>query len=210
MRLTTIGREARCVSDERWTKFGMILDNYTKTQQLLNDINFTTEKWTSMLADSAPAFGNKSRRLSVLDLISAHNVMWPKVETALLAVGALSFAGALDAHMVERCRVERVYRPAVDSMRASLDDVARESRTLLPVTLDYAAITGLRSELRQLLTESRYEVHTFAPVHTLLLSRPSTLAAAARLPGMTPVALDVVMRHARAHTRRDEMIATSV
>ena len=51
----------------------------------------------------------------------------------------------------------------------------------LPDALDYGTLSGLSGELRQALERVR----------------PSTLGAAARIPGMTPAALTLLYRHVR-------------
>ena len=57
----------------------------------------------------------------------------------------------------------------------------RHESIRLPEDLDFDAIPGLSSELRQKLTEAR----------------PETLARAARIPGMTPAALSLLLVHAQ-------------
>jgi tRNA uridine 5-carboxymethylaminomethyl modification enzyme len=63
----------------------------------------------------------------------------------------------------------------------------RDETLALPPDLDYAALPGLSNELRSKLTASR----------------PATLAAAMRLPGMTPAAMAVLL----ARVRREPMAA---
>jgi len=53
----------------------------------------------------------------------------------------------------------------------------------LPATLDYAAIAGLSSEVRQKLSEAR----------------PATLGQASRLPGLTPAAIAILVVHIKRH-----------
>ncbi len=51
----------------------------------------------------------------------------------------------------------------------------------IPDDLNYAVIDGLSNELRQKLEQSQ----------------PATLARAARIPGMTPAALSILLVHAK-------------
>jgi tRNA uridine 5-carboxymethylaminomethyl modification enzyme len=69
-------------------------------------------------------------------------------------------------------------------MRRQEEEIARVRRhesIRIPASLDYAVIPGLSNELRQKLADVR----------------PATLARAARIPGMTPAALSLLLVHAR-------------
>ena len=63
----------------------------------------------------------------------------------------------------------------------------REDESLiLPDTIDYGAIGGLSTEMREKLGRTR----------------PATLGAAARIPGVTPAALTALLHHVRRPDRR--------
>jgi tRNA uridine 5-carboxymethylaminomethyl modification enzyme len=73
------------------------------------------------------------------------------------------------------------YRGYVERQEADIRTLRREAAARLPETLDYTEIAGLSTELRQKLERSR----------------PADLAAASRIPGMTPAALAAVLGHVR-------------
>jgi tRNA uridine 5-carboxymethylaminomethyl modification enzyme len=61
----------------------------------------------------------------------------------------------------------------------------RNEETRLPADIDYAAVRGLSTEVQQRLTETR----------------PATLGQAARMPGITPAALSLLLVHLKRRGR---------
>jgi tRNA uridine 5-carboxymethylaminomethyl modification enzyme len=57
--------------------------------------------------------------------------------------------------------------------------LARHETTVVPDSLDYRAVAGLSSEVRE----------------RLLAVRPATLGQAARIPGLTPAAISLLLVH---------------
>ena len=79
----------------------------------------------------------------------------------------------------QRLAAEARYRGYLPRQRAEIRALAREEGANLPAGTAYQAIEGLSAELRA----------------TLSVARPSTVGAAARLPGMTPSGLALVLGH---------------
>jgi tRNA uridine 5-carboxymethylaminomethyl modification enzyme len=76
----------------------------------------------------------------------------------------------------EEGRADALYAPYVARQQREWEVVQRDSRTWIPADLDYAVIPGLSNEM----------------VERLATARPETLDQAARVPGVTPVALSVL------------------
>lgn len=76
---------------------------------------------------------------------------------------------------------ETKYAGYIQRQDDEIDRVRRHESIRLPEDLDFEAIPGLSSELRQ----------------KLQAARPETLARAARIPGMTPAALSLLLVHAQ-------------
>jgi tRNA uridine 5-carboxymethylaminomethyl modification enzyme len=83
--------------------------------------------------------------------------------------------------VVEQLEIEARYATYLTRQVADISAFRAEEALLLPSDLDLEAIKGLSTEVRARLAESR----------------PGTLGAAARLPGMTPAALTILCRYAR-------------
>ena len=88
---------------------------------------------------------------------------------------------SLRADVAEQLEIEARYRGYLDRQAAEVAAFRREEAMHLPDALDYGTLSGLSGELRQALERVR----------------PSTLGAAARIPGMTPAALTLLYRHVR-------------
>jgi tRNA uridine 5-carboxymethylaminomethyl modification enzyme len=73
------------------------------------------------------------------------------------------------------------YAGYLDRQQADIDAFRRDEALTLPVDIDYLALEGMATEVRQ----------------KLAAARPVTLGQAARLDGMTPAALTLLLHHAR-------------
>jgi tRNA uridine 5-carboxymethylaminomethyl modification enzyme len=89
--------------------------------------------------------------------------------------------GELRPDVAEQLEIEARYATYLDRQDADIAALRAEEALELPRDLDLEAIAGLSSEIRARLAEVR----------------PPTLAAAGRLPGMTPAALALLYRHVR-------------
>jgi tRNA uridine 5-carboxymethylaminomethyl modification enzyme len=74
----------------------------------------------------------------------------------------------------------------MDRQKADILAFRRDEGLILPEDLDYSAIHGLSTEIRLKLGRIR----------------PTTLGQAARIDGVTPAALTLVLAHVRAESRR--------
>jgi tRNA uridine 5-carboxymethylaminomethyl modification enzyme len=115
------------------------------------------------------------RRRTALELLA-----YQGVTVARLAVAWPELHG-LRADVAEQLEVEARYRGYLERQSAEVAAFRREEAMRLPDRLDYAGLSGLSGELRQVLDRVR----------------PGTLGAAARIPGMTPAALTLLYRHVR-------------
>lgn len=82
------------------------------------------------------------------------------------------------------------YAPYLRRQDAEIRDIAANERIALPAAIDYQSVAGLSNEM----------------VERLSTSRPETLAAAARVRGITPAALAAILVHAK----RGQAAATKI
>ena len=82
-----------------------------------------------------------------------------------------------DAQAKEQAEIAIKYAGYLDRQDAMIRRARQMEETLLPETLDYAAVTGLRIEARQKLEKQK----------------PRSLAAASRIPGVSPADVAVLM-----------------
>jgi tRNA uridine 5-carboxymethylaminomethyl modification enzyme len=80
--------------------------------------------------------------------------------------------------------VRAKYAGYIERQQDEIDRQRRNEETTLPADLDYAAITGLSTEVRQKLAEIQ----------------PATVGQAARIPGVTPAAISILLVHLKKRT----------
>ncbi|MEM9621702.1 MAG: tRNA uridine-5-carboxymethylaminomethyl(34) synthesis enzyme MnmG [Pseudomonadota bacterium] len=93
-----------------------------------------------------------------------------------------------DDELLSRVETETKYAGYIKRQDDEIAKIRRHEGMALPADMDYHAIAGLSNELRQKLTEHQ----------------PANLARAARIPGITPAALSILLVHARQRARRPE------
>ncbi|MDB5367133.1 MAG: tRNA uridine 5-carboxymethylaminomethyl modification protein [Rhodospirillales bacterium] len=118
-------------------------------------------------------------RRAVPELLRRHDL-----SIARLAAIFPALAG-LDPAIAEQIEIDARYAGYVERQDADIRAFRKDEALELPAELDYGQVGSLSTEVRQLLTTSR----------------PATLGAAARIPGITPAALTALLRHVR---RRDD------
>ena len=87
----------------------------------------------------------------------------------------------LRADVAEQLEIEGRYTGYIERQTADTHAFRKDEALQLPETLDFAQVGGLTTEARL----------------KLQATRPATLGAAARIPGITPAALTALLRHVR-------------
>lgn len=112
---------------------------------------------------------------------TAHELLaFPGVTVAALA-NLWPELNALPASAVEQIEIDGMYQGYVVRQEADIAAYRRDEALALPDGLDYGAIGGLSTEVRQKLQDAR----------------PQTLGAAARISGVTPAALVALLRYVK-------------
>jgi tRNA uridine 5-carboxymethylaminomethyl modification enzyme len=104
----------------------------------------------------------------------------PQIDVALVASYVPELA-AMPAHAQEQLAVEAHYDGYLQRQQADAQRLREDEALLIPGDVDYAAIGGLSHEVRQKLRQHR----------------PRTLAAAGRISGVTPAAVQALWLHVR-------------
>jgi tRNA uridine 5-carboxymethylaminomethyl modification enzyme len=112
---------------------------------------------------------------SAADLLGLPGVDLPRL------AAIWSQLGSIRSDIGEQLEIDARYRGYLKRQEGDIRGMRAEAAILLPVDLDYGAITALSMEMRQKLT----------------LAKPLNLAQAARIPGITPAALAILLRYAR-------------
>jgi tRNA uridine 5-carboxymethylaminomethyl modification enzyme len=83
--------------------------------------------------------------------------------------------------VIEQVEISTKYAGYIDRQHDEIERAARFENLPLPAALDYGAVTALSHEVRQRLTQQR----------------PATLGQAARISGVTPAAISLLLVHLR-------------
>ena len=171
LRLTEAGRELGLVDDTRWAAFCEKSEAIEREQQRLRA---TVLQPTAVSAeDSQRVFGDVlSREYKLYDLLRRPNVTYAAL-TSLPTVGE----PVADEKVAEQVEIQCKYAGYIDRQQEEIHKQRRNEETRLPDSLDYALVRGLSNEVRQKLQNQR----------------PVTLGQAARIPGITPAAISLLL-----------------
>ncbi|MCC7258642.1 MAG: tRNA uridine-5-carboxymethylaminomethyl(34) synthesis enzyme MnmG [Gammaproteobacteria bacterium] len=179
-RLTPVGRELGLVDDHRWGVFeakrAAIVAETTRLGAARVHPDELDATWHERLG--APL--RQSER--ALDLLRRPGVTHASL-TALPGVGPRAPGPAEAAEFTEQVvgqiEVLARYDGYLQRQEQEVERARRHGATALPGDIDYGAVRGLSHEVRQ----------------TLAARRPLTVAQAARIPGVTPAAISMLLVH---------------
>jgi tRNA uridine 5-carboxymethylaminomethyl modification enzyme len=177
-RLTPIGERAGCVGGERLAAFAEKMQRVGAARARMRALNLTPNEarkhGIAIRLDGVRR--NASELLSLPDVeFSTLTAIWPELS---------GFA----ADAVEQLEVDAQYAGYMDRQEADIIAFRRDETLRLPADVDYGAIAGLS-------TEARLKLENI---------RPATLGQAARIDGVTPAALTLVLAHVRNRAARKE------
>ncbi|MBS0579321.1 MAG: tRNA uridine-5-carboxymethylaminomethyl(34) synthesis enzyme MnmG [Proteobacteria bacterium] len=192
LRLTPAGRELGLVDDERWALFEA---KSRTTEAELARLAGTRVKPAHSDAWAQRVLGAPlARECSAFELLRRPGVTYPEL-AALLGPAGWEAPGALDERLPAQVRaqleVHAKYDGYIQRQEAEIQRTRRAEDTPLPADLDYAALSGLSHEVRQKLAEVR----------------PGTVGQAARVPGITPAAVQILLVHLKRRGRAPARVA---
>jgi tRNA uridine 5-carboxymethylaminomethyl modification enzyme len=171
LRLTPTGRALGLVEAARWDAFCRKQDAITAELARLGRF-MLRPKDANAAALEALLGAPLEREQGALDLLRR-----PEVDYAALT--AVIGDPVADPAVAEQVEVQTKYAGYIERQQRDIERQRLNEETRLPPTLDYARVTGLSHEVRQKLDASR----------------PTTLGQAARLPGITPAAISLLLIH---------------
>jgi tRNA uridine 5-carboxymethylaminomethyl modification enzyme len=84
-----------------------------------------------------------------------------------------------DLHLLERAMVEIKYKGYIDKQKREVTKNKKQNLKEIPLNIDYSLISGLSNEVKEKLNKSL----------------PTTIGAAARIEGVTPAAINLILVH---------------
>lgn len=181
LRLTPIGRELGLVDDRRWRAFDTHREAIEREQQRLQDL-WVGPRSTAAAALNAHLEMPLVREQRALELLRRPQITYA-VLTAAPGIGSVLDAGDATGtaarRVAEQVEVQAKYSGYIERQRTEIERQRRHEEQPLPLDLDYDRVQGLSAEVRQKLRQQR----------------PQTLGQAARIPGVTPAAISLLLVH---------------
>jgi tRNA uridine 5-carboxymethylaminomethyl modification enzyme len=174
LRLTETGRRLGLVGDAQWRLFEQKREAIESERQRLRD------SWVRPDGETDPALlkeilGDELRReYRALDLLARPNVRYASI-MRLTGIGP----GAHDPKVSEQIEIQCKYAGYIGRQREEIDRQRAQEAVPLPNGFDFDKVRGLSAEVCEKFNRVR----------------PATVGQAARIPGVTPAAVSLLLIH---------------
>jgi tRNA uridine 5-carboxymethylaminomethyl modification enzyme len=168
-RLTPLGISVGCVGSNRSEAFAAKAKRLTEAEALLRSLTLTPDQ----AAKHGLSINRDGRRRSAFDLLA-----YPEIELSRIAK-IWPEIREIDVRIAEQIAIDARYSVYVKRQELDIASFRKDEAIAIPADFVFAALPGLSTELRQ-----KLERH-----------RPASLGQAARLDGMTPAALMLLLAH---------------
>jgi tRNA uridine 5-carboxymethylaminomethyl modification enzyme len=179
-RLTGKGIALGCVGAERQRHFDSRMAEIGEARALAQSLSLTPNE----AAKHGLALNHDGQRRTAFELMSYPQIaagdltrVWPQL-------------GLLRPAILEQIETDAKYAVYLERQAAEIAAYRRDEALSLPSDIDYDAVAGLSTEMR----------------HKLSAAKPRTIAQAAQIDGVTPVALTLLAARAR---KRDRSIGSA-
>ena len=178
-RLTPLGQDVGCIGRERAQTFARKQRALAEGRELLERLGLTPNE----AARHSLEINRDGRRRSAFELLAYPDVtltrlaaIWPEIRS-------------LEPKIAAQLEVDARYASYLKRQAEDVEALRRDEAVAIPLDFDFSTLPGLSNEVRQ----------------KLKLHRPATLAQAARIDGVTPAALMILLsRLKRPAVRRRE------
>jgi tRNA uridine 5-carboxymethylaminomethyl modification enzyme len=184
LRLTPVGRELGLVDEERWALFEAKQRACEEELARLEGLRLKPADIPAEWAERVLA-GPLTRDLTAFELLRRPEVTYQRL-LEVAGPAARLCDDRLPAQVRAQVEVHARYQGYIERQQDEIERTRRNEETALPADLDYARLPGLSHEVRQRLAEAR----------------PATLGQAARLPGVTPAAVSILLVHLKKRSLR--------
>lgn len=169
LRLTEQAREFGLIGDVQWKIF------CEKREQIALEQERLRSTWIQAGSAEAEQVEQKiqaklTREYSLMDLLR-------RPELTYTDVASLKGEAIANEAAAEQVEIEAKYSGYIERQQEDVDRLRTYENTIIPDDFDYSVVDGLSNEVKQKLTAAR----------------PQTLARAARISGITPAAISLVL-----------------
>ena len=190
LRLTETGRRLGLVDDARWAAFERKREAIALEQERLRSV-WVNPRTLSVEAAERVLGKAIEREYTLADLLRR-----PDVTYASLMSLPTAGPGVVDATIAEQVEVQAKYSGYIDRQREEVTQRAAQGSLRLPAGLDYGQVRGLSREVQQKLNRHK----------------PESIGQAARVQGVTPAAISLLLVHLKrgfAQAELEEPIAVA-
>jgi len=183
LRLTEIGRRLGVVDDVRWERFNRKRDAIAREAERLKDTWVGPRNVSE--AEAVRVLGEPlEREYTLFDLLRRPGVTY---EALMTLPGAAPASGAVtDRQVVEQVEIQAKYQGYIERQKEEVERHRATEHLRLPPDLDYREVRGLSIEVQQKLNAHR----------------PETLGQAARISGVTPAAISLLLVHLKRREKK--------
>ena len=174
-RLTEIGRKLGLVDEIRWRAFCEKREAVERETARLKATWAHPAKVSS--ADALRVLGQEmEREYSLFDLLRRPNIS----HHALMSLGVADVP-ILDSAVTEQVEISAKYQGYIDRQQVEVENSRAHEETRLPLDIDYRNVHGLSKEVQLKLNQHK----------------PETIGQAARIQGITPAAISLLLVHVK-------------
>jgi tRNA uridine 5-carboxymethylaminomethyl modification enzyme len=177
LRLTPVGRDLGLVDERRWQVFSARRAAIESEQQRLQSL---------LVRPGSPQAGALSANLEkplAREQRASDLLRRPELDYATLTAVAGLGPAVADAGIAEQVEIQAKYSGYLERQQAEIERQQRHQEQPLPVDFDYNVVRGLSNEVCE----------------KLQAVRPETIGQAARIPGITPAAVSLLLIHMKRH-----------
>ncbi len=173
LRLTETGRELGLVDDARWSAFCAKRDAITRETERLAGLWLTSDNPLGRAVQASLSLG-LGKEVRALDLLKR-----PEVDYAALTGVEGIGPPVADPRVAEQVEIQVRYEGYLQRQAQEIERSRKHESREIPAGFDFALVRGLSSEALEKLQQAR----------------PDTVGQAARVPGVTPAAVSLLLVH---------------
>uniref|UniRef100_A0A5F8AKV4 5-taurinomethyluridine-[tRNA] synthase subunit MTO1, mitochondrial n=2 Tax=Macaca TaxID=9539 RepID=A0A5F8AKV4_MACMU len=185
IRLTLRGyKDAGCVSQQRYERACWMKSSLEEGISVLKSIEFSSSKWKNLIPEVSIST-SRSLPVRALDVLKYEEV---DMDSLAKAVPEPLKKYTKCRELAERLKIEATYESVLFHQLQEIKGVQQDEALQLPKDIDYLTIRDV-----SLSHEVREKLH---------FSRPQTIGAASRIPGVTPAAIINLLRFVKTTQQR--------
>ena len=173
LRLTEKARELGLIDEQRWHAFNEKRESIEKEQQRLHE-TFVHPAKVDQQIESRVLEKPLSREARLWELLRRPGVSYQDIADLAGLKDAIT-----DEKVIEQLEIQAKYAGYIDRQHDEIAKQQRHEETRIPDDLDYEQVSGLSAEVGEKLARIK----------------PETIGQAARIPGITPAAISILLVH---------------